>query len=224
MPEKPPIKPSLEIILICTTFAAGSVDIIALTKLGGILVSAMTGNLAFLSYYISRSAFASAFGSATALVSYVLGTAIGALLSRKLAQHPALRLLLTVQALLLAASAAIWLSVSHRNGTAGVAAVIVLTSVAMGLQSIIGKRVNLSNIPTIVFTSTLTNIIIGLIEMLASGTFEVTRDTKRQLASFLTYGVGALATGYAVLFALPYVFIPPAVVVVALLSELLHRE
>ena len=225
MPEKAPIKPSLEIILICTAFAAGSVDIIALTKLGGILVSAMTGNLAFLGYYISRFSFASALGAVIALVSYMLGTAGGAVLSRKLSQHPALRLLLTVQTVLLAAAVAVWFSVPHRTGSLGLDAVIVLTAVAMGMQSIVGKRVNLSNIPTIVFTSTLTNIIIGLIETAASGKFAVTSDTKRQLASFLMYFFGALATGYAVFFALPItMFIPLAVVIVALLSELLRRS
>jgi uncharacterized membrane protein YoaK (UPF0700 family) len=225
MPEKALIKPSLEIILICTAFAAGSVDIIALTKMGGILVSAMTGNLAFLGYYVSRFAFASALSSGIALVSYVLGAAAGNLLSRKLDQHPALRLLLTAQALLLAGAVGVWMSVSHRSGTLGLDAVIVLIAVAMGMQSIVGKRVNLSNIPTIVFTSTLTNIVIGVTEMLANGKFTVSRDTKRQLASFLMYWFGALLTGYAVFFALPfYMFIPLAVVVVALLSELLHRN
>ena len=61
-------------------------DVIAFAKLGGILVSAMTGNLAFLGYYLSRFSFDSAIGSAIALVGYVLGGVIGTLLSRKLAQ------------------------------------------------------------------------------------------------------------------------------------------
>ena len=224
MPEKTTIKPSLELILVLTAFAAGSVDIIAFAKMGGILVSAMTGNLAFLGYYISRFSFNSAIGSAIALVGYVLGGVIGTLLSRKLSQHPALRLLLAVQSLLLAGAVAIWLTEPHRNGELGADAVILLAAVAMGLQSIVGKRVNLSNIPTVVFTSTLTNIVIGLTEMMASGKFTVPKDTKRQVASFLMYWFGALGTGYAVFFSLPFfIVIPLAAVVLALLSELLHR-
>ncbi len=70
----------------------------------------------------------------------------------------------------------------------------------MGLQSIVGKRVNLSNIPTIVFTSTLTNIVIALTDMLASGSFAVPKDTKRQCASFVMYFLGALGAGFAVYF------------------------
>jgi uncharacterized membrane protein YoaK (UPF0700 family) len=225
MSDKAPIKPSLELILVCTAFAAGSVDLIAFAKLGGVLVSAMTGNLAFLGYYISRFSFAAALGSAIALIGYVVGTAAGVLISRNLSQHPALRLLLTVQALLLAATLAIWPSITHHRGTLGLEATIMLASMAMGMQSIVGKRVNLSNIPTIVFTSTLTNIIIGLTETLVSGKFAMPRDTKRQVASFLMYWVGATVTGYAVFFALPFFMaIPLAAVLLALLSEFLYRE
>ena len=225
MSEKTTIKPSLELILIFTAFAAGSVDLIAFAKLGAVLVSAMTGNLAFLGYYISRFSFAAALGSALALVGYVLGTAAGVLLSRNLSQHPALRLLLTAQAVLLAITLVIWPSITQHRGTLGLDSVIILASMAMGMQSIVGKRVNLSNIPTIVFTSTLTNIIIGLTETLASGKFTMPRDTKRQAASFLMYWVGATVTGYAVFFALPFFMaIPLAAVLLALLSELLYRD
>ena len=225
MSEKAQITPSLELILLCTAFAAGSVDLIAFAKLGGVLVSAMTGNLAFLGYYISRFSFAAALGSAIALVGYVLGTAAGQLISRKLSQHPALRLLLTVQALLLVAVAAMWPSVAHSRGTPGLEGVIMIASMAMGMQSIVGKRVNLSNIPTIVFTSTLTNMVIGFTETLCSGKFTLPHDTKRQAASFFTYWLGALVAGYAVFFAFPFfMLIPLAAVLLALLSELLHRE
>ena len=225
MPEKALIKPSLELILVCTAFAAGSMDLIAYAKLGGVLVSAMTGNLVFLGYYISHFSFASALGSVLALIGYVLGTAAGVLLTRKLGQHPALRLLLTVQVLLLVAALVIWPSVSHHTGTPGLNGVIMLASMAMGMQSIVGKRVNLSNIPTIVFTSTLTNMVIGLTEMLVTDKSTVPTDTKRQAASFFMYWCGALVTGYAVFFALPFfMFIPLAAVLLALLSELLHRD
>ena len=76
-----------------------------------------------------------------------------------------------------------------------------------------------------VFTSTLTNIVIGVTEMIASGKFTVPKDTKRQVASFLMYCFGALATGYAIFFSLPfYIVIPLAAAVLALLSELQHRS
>jgi uncharacterized membrane protein YoaK (UPF0700 family) len=94
-----PLK-SLEVILCLTAFAAGAVDIIAFAKLGGILASAMTGNLAFLAFYISRFSVASAVGAAIALVGFVLGGAAGTVLGRGRGQREALRALLGVEVVL----------------------------------------------------------------------------------------------------------------------------
>jgi uncharacterized membrane protein YoaK (UPF0700 family) len=200
---------SLELILGAAAFGAGSVDIIAFAKLGGILASAMTGNLAFLAFYISRASVASATGSAIALVTFVAGSSAGTLLGRRRDQKGALRWLLGVECALLAAAVALWLPTHHRNGSMSSDGVIALLAFAMGLQSLVGKRVNLSNIPTIVFTSTLTNIVIAFTELLADGKFAVPVDTRRQIASFMLYFAGALAAGFAVYFqAAALIFLP----------------
>jgi uncharacterized membrane protein YoaK (UPF0700 family) len=198
MAERIAKKPSLEAILVLTAFAAGSVDVIAFAKLGGILCSAMTGNLAFLGFYIGRSAVASAIGSGIALIGYIIGSAAGTLISRGMDQLPALRALLGVEALLLGGAAALWHFTPHRLGSSTGDGVVALMAISMGLQSITGKRVNLSSIPTVVFTSTLTNIVIGMTDTLAGKGKKLPQDTKRQVASFLMYFTGALSTGYAV--------------------------
>jgi uncharacterized membrane protein YoaK (UPF0700 family) len=187
-----------ERLLELTAFTAGAVDIISFAKLGGIFASAMTGNLAFLGFYIARYSFASAIGSVIALAGFVAGGAIGTLLSRGRTQASSIRVLLAVEILLLASAAALWLPTHHRNGSLSGDGIIALLATAMGLQSIIGKRINLANIPTVVFTSTLTNIVIGLTDMLASRKYAVPRDTWRQCASFLMYFIGALAAGFGV--------------------------
>jgi uncharacterized membrane protein YoaK (UPF0700 family) len=73
---------SMELVLGLTSYAAGTVDIISFAKLGGVFASAMTGNLAFLGYYLSQNFFASAAGAAIALASFVVGSSAGAMLSR----------------------------------------------------------------------------------------------------------------------------------------------
>jgi uncharacterized membrane protein YoaK (UPF0700 family) len=188
----------LEIILGLTAFAAGTVDIISFAKLGGILASAMTGNLAFLGFYVSRGSFASALSSVIALAGFVTGSAAGTLLSQGRGQRAALRALLLVEVVLLALAVAVWLPTHHRNGSCSGDAVILLLSTAMGMQSITGKRVNLSSVPTIVFTSTLTNIVMALTGMVAWGRMESAADTRRQVAAFLLYFLGALGAGFAV--------------------------
>jgi uncharacterized membrane protein YoaK (UPF0700 family) len=200
---------SLKVMLCLTAFAAGSVDIIAFAKLGGILASAMTGNLAFLAFYISRFSLASAVGSAIALVGFVFGGAAGTVLGRGHGQREALRALLGVEVVLLGAAVAVWVPTQHRNGSLSGDAVILLLAFSMGLQSIVGKRVNLSNIPTIVFTSTLTNIVIAFTDMLANRKYAMPLDTRRQCVSFSLYFFGALVAGIAVFFQLGVlIFLP----------------
>ena len=203
----------LEGILAFTAFAAGTVDVITFAKLGGILASAMTGNLAFLGYYLARHSYVSALGSAIALAGFIMGGVIGTLLGRRRSQRGALAVLLSLEVVLLGAAVAVWLALSHQLGSLQDDAVIVLLAVCMGLQSIVGKRVNLSNIPTIVFTSTLTNIVVGLTDTLASGKLKMPVDTGRQITSFMAYFFGALCAGYLVYFHIAFLIALPATAV-----------
>ncbi len=194
-----PTATALEYILGLTAFTAGAVDVISFTKLGGIFTSAMTGNLAFLGLYLASGALLKAIGSTIALFGFIAGAAIGHGAVRGRPRHAALQRLLGGELLLFVIAAVIWLSVPHRLGTAATDAMIVMLSVAMGAQSIIGKQINLSNIPTVVFTSTLVNIVIGITETLSSGArFSIGADTRRQLASFFLYLFGAFCAGFLV--------------------------
>jgi uncharacterized membrane protein YoaK (UPF0700 family) len=195
-PESPPRH--FEHILGLTAFAAGAVDVISFTGLGGVFASAMTGNLAFLALYIARGALHSAVGALIALLGFVLGGAIGTLQTQRLDNNRALLILLTTETLLLLAAMIVWLLSAHVNGAFWTEILILLLATSMGLQSIVAKKINLSNIPAVVFTSTLTNIVMALTDLLASGKFIPTADTKRQMASFLLYFSGALMAGLLV--------------------------
>src|ERR1700683_3602676 len=92
-----------ESILLFTAFAAGTVDIIGFTTLGGVFASAMTGNFALLAYYVAQSRSQADMGSIVALVGFAAGCAVGVLQRRGRAQQQALtRLLAGESALLLA--------------------------------------------------------------------------------------------------------------------------
>ncbi len=194
-------------------------DIISFTKLGGIFASAMTGNLAFLGLYAAEGAVTAAVGSLLALAGFVLGGAVGTLLGRHRGRGAALTLLLGAEVALAALFLLLWFVLPHRLGGPGIDLLILLLAVAMGIQSIAGKKINLSNIPTVVFTSTLTNIVIGLTETLANGQLRLPNDTGRQLVSFFSYLLGALAAGFFVfmgwrlLFALPLLALGAALAV-----------
>ncbi len=198
MPPPEDNPPYLEHILGLAGFAAGSVDIISFTKLGGVFASAMTGNLAFLALYIARFAFASAAGSAIALLGFVAGAAAGHLLTRGKDRAASLQTLLAIETALLAAAVLLWLPSHHASFSLATDALIALLSISMGLQSILGKKLNLSSIPTVVFTSTLTNLVIGITDTITEKKSQLPADTKRQIKSFLLYFAGALCAGFLV--------------------------
>lgn len=199
----------LEFVLPLTAFAAGSVDIISFASLGGIFASAMTGNLAFLAFYSATGSLYSAIGSFLALLGFTLGACAGTLLTRGRPNHKAISILLITETILLSATAFLWFCASHRNGRPSTDVLILILSSAMGLQSICGKKINLSNIPTVVFTSTLTNIVISLTDFLARGKTAFPADTKRQLVSFCAYFIGAFTAGLFALFELSIIILLP---------------
>jgi uncharacterized membrane protein YoaK (UPF0700 family) len=222
-PEPPPRY--LEYILGLTGFAAGAVDIISFAKLGGVFASAMTGNLAFLGLYLARFSFASAIGSAIALLGFIIGAAAGHLLTRGKSRAASLEILLGAEVLLLGFLVLLWLPGHHPNGSARADTLITLLSLAMGFQSIVGKKINLSNIPTVVFTSTLTNLVIGIADTIVNKKRELPEDTKRQIGSFLLYFAGALCAGFMVFFDFMFVVALPLLAVSAtLLIQLKYRH
>src|ERR1700716_951807 len=100
----------VEWILFATAFAAGAVDIIGFTNLGGVFASAMTGNLALLAFHIAQGNARSAIGSVIALVGFVVGCVIGFMLRRGRSGRATVSLLLGTETalLLLFASNAMW--------------------------------------------------------------------------------------------------------------------
>jgi uncharacterized membrane protein YoaK (UPF0700 family) len=185
----------LEYVLGLTAFAAGPVDIISFTKLGGILASAMTGNLAFLALYLARGSVIAAIGSMIALAGFIAGGAAGTLLCHDRQNERSVKILLAGEVALLALFAVAAVVLPHAIGSLANYILIVLLAVAMGLQGILGKKINLSNIPTIVFTSTLTNIVVAVTERLARKTRHLPIDTARQIRAFALYFTGALCAG-----------------------------
>jgi uncharacterized membrane protein YoaK (UPF0700 family) len=182
----------VEFILLLTAFAAGAVDVISFATLGGVFASAMTGNFALLAYYVAQSDSQSAMGSVVALLGFVVGCAIGILQRRGRAQQQAISLLLASETglLLFFALYAIW--TPHVAHAPSDHLQILLLSVAMGLQAVIGQTISLT---TIVFTTTLTKLVGTIADSIATGDAAVLKDVKIQSAVVISYLFGALMAG-----------------------------
>jgi uncharacterized membrane protein YoaK (UPF0700 family) len=210
----------MEAILCLTAFAAGTADIISFTKLGGTLASAMTGNLALLGLYLGRGSFDDAIGSLAALLGFVAGAALATGLVHKRAKQTALTLLLPLEFFLLAAFALLWFVLPHRATGLHADILVALLAMGMGAQTILAKKINLANIPTVVFTSTLTNIVVGVTETLLRGEWRLGAETKLQMTTFALYFSGALCAGVFAYFGFGFIVLLPLIPVAA--AWLLH--
>lgn len=212
----------LEWVLGLTSFAAGSVDVASFAKLGGVLASAMTGNVALLGLYLGRGSAASALSSAVALIAFVIGASAGAWAARERPQDIALKLLLAAELLLLTFAAALWLAAGRPSGGVSGLGVVSLLAIAMGLQIISGRQLNLASVPTVVFTSTLANLVTGVTHSLARKSWRMSSDVWRQAVALALYFCGALMAGVCVYAGTPIVMILPAASIGTALAILVY--
>jgi uncharacterized membrane protein YoaK (UPF0700 family) len=194
-------------ILFATAFAAGAVDIIGFAKLGGVFASAMTGNFALLAYHVAKGNTLSAIGSVIALLGFVSGCLIGFTLRRGRSERTTVSLLLGVETILLLVFAVMPATRLQ----------IAVLAVAMGLQAVVGQIISLS---TIVFTTTLTRLIGGIADAIATRDSTGLRDIREQMGLIASYLLGALLAGVLIVNEFSaVVYLPLAGVGVALLTH-----
>ncbi len=99
---------------------------------------------------------------------------------------------------------------------------IVILAVAMGLQAVVGQMVSLS---TIVFTTTLTRLIGGVADAIATRSSTGLRDVREQVTLIASYLFGALLAGALALHGISgVVLLPLSGVAMALAAHWLIRE
>src|SRR6266850_3570194 len=182
----------VEWILFCTAFAAGAVDIFGFVKLGGVFASAMTGNFALLAYHVAEGNTLSAIGSVIALAGFVAGCVIGFSLRRGRSERTTINLLLGAETALLLLFALYALAGVQTGFVSGMRLQILILAVAMGLQAVVGQMTTLS---TIVFTTTLTRLVGGITDAIATADSSALHEVRVQIALVASYLVGALLAG-----------------------------
>jgi uncharacterized membrane protein YoaK (UPF0700 family) len=200
--------------------AAGVTDAFSFLRLGQVFTSAMTGNTALLGMAIGQGRVAAASRSLIALGGFVAGALAGGLgLDRGRGTRARMwpRLLLA-EAVLLFGFFGFWAAgPGHAPDP-----FIVIAAIAMGLQSVAARDMNIPGIMTTFFTGTLTALIINLTgspdRRVPSATARI--DTARQVTAFLWYLLGAAAAAALVVHDATVVALLPAVAVtLALLTR-----
>ncbi len=185
-------------------FAAGSADAFAFHRFHDVFTSAMTGNTALLGIALGHGHLIAASRSLAALAGFSAGATLGTFLAdlgTKASGAARLRRLLVLELLLLLLVALGWALAPHPLFHAPLYGLILIGAMAMGLQSVAARTIDLPGIPTVVFTTTLTMIMMGLTRAVthrvARGdgpTRAIPPITARQIGAMGLYVGGAAAT------------------------------
>ena len=201
-------------LLLTLTFAAGSVDALSYLGLSRVFTANMTGNAVLLGLAIGQTQELQVAHSSAAIVGFVLGVIFGARLvgssreriewSRRVSAAVGVEC-----ALLLVFALGWWLSGPSPAG-AGIAVLIVLAGLAMGIQSAVARRLAVPGVSTTFVTGTITALLTELTAV--SG---ATGDRRRMAAAIGALVAGAVVGGLAQAYARPAAAFVPVVVLVA---------
>jgi uncharacterized membrane protein YoaK (UPF0700 family) len=206
--------------------ASGVTDVATFVTLGNVFTSAMTGNAALLGIALSQGRTLLALHSFAALVGFTAGVLLGTVLSLQIPASwrrggTVIKSLLLTELIFLASFATTLSLLGPPAEDLVLYALILLSSIGMGVQGVVARCIKSPGINTIVFTSTLVNIVMSLTKALAgrSEGHLVRSDTKRQIRAFLAYGFGAVSAGVLVGPALSIVAWIPALAVLTALGS-----
>jgi uncharacterized membrane protein YoaK (UPF0700 family) len=198
--------------------ASGSSDAVAFLTFGNVFTSAMTGNTALLGIAVSRGQVSDALLGLLALTGFIVGAATAVAVSEyrgELGLTRGLRPLFALEAVYLACFALVWATSHNPPEGTPVFALIVLSSAAMGIQSVAARKINAPGINTIVFTSTLVSIITSITSAVVRRARPLIGfATRRQIGIFVTYAIGVIIAGVLTRHELAWVALLPLVSVV----------
>lgn len=183
-------------LLLVLTFVTGLVDAVSYFNLGRVFVANMTGNVVFLGFAIAGARDFSIAASLTAIAAFLLGALGGGRLGARTGQHRGrfLAIALVVKILLVAAALVLAIAIADPDSQFLKYALIVLLSVAMGVQNAAARRLAVPDMTTTVLTLTLTGIAAD--STLAGGT---NPRPGRRLTAAVTMLMGAVVGAFLVL-------------------------
>lgn len=172
----------------------GTFDAISYLGLRRVFVANMTGNTVLLGLHAGQGDWLDALRVAAALAGFTLGVAAGAMLIVR--ERLRLSTALMAEAIMLALAGVIWVTSGTTPGRGPLYALILLSSVAMGVQSAAIRALEVPGVLTTAITNTMAAATIGLLPGLAPNNAE-THPVRLQAAVVATYMIGAGIGGAA---------------------------
>ena len=179
-------KPDRSMHLLSAT--SGAADIVAFLKLNMVFTSAMTGNLALFGIAVGQGHLLSATHSLAALLGFISGVAIAALWKERPFE---LRCILGLEVVFLVLYALCWLRWGFPPEGIPLYALILFSATSMGMQSVAARLINVAGVPSVVFTNTLTSIVLVFIQSIHKHR-PLPFALRQQMAALLAYLGGAV--------------------------------
>lgn len=205
-------------MLLILTWAAGIVDAVSYLGLGRVFTAMMTGNTVLLALAISQGEIPAVVRSAFALAGFSAGAAMGALIVERDETRgewpPVVTGTLAFEGVLLVVFTVLWHVTGTARGTGMTNLLIVLSGLAMGMQSAAVRHLGVPGVATTYITGTLTSLMADLVHwrrVVSASSSKATSAGRPAVeasprmnweqrigllaAVFLVYGLGALVGG-----------------------------
>lgn len=187
------------IIILLLCMSSGIVDVVGYLSLGHVFTANMTGNIVLMGLAIGKVEGLAVLRSVTALVGFIAGTAIAALIVNK-DKKPSLwpksvTYALSIEGIILIIFAITSSRVS--DSESWVYFFIILLSIAMGMQTTAARRLGIAGISTTVLTNNLANVVEDVIQQLRllfgrNTKMTFSPDSLLRLMAVVIYCLGAI--------------------------------
>lgn len=230
--------PWLHVVLLLLAGVSGSIDAMGYLKLGHVLTANMTGTTVLLGIAVGQEKFLAAGRSLTALAGFVTGVGVGTVLSnRKIGTWVrTLSVSLTLECGLMVLMAALWLVFMRHNESFVIFCCIVLSSVAMGMQSATIRHLKIPGVVTTYISGTITAVVAEVVRnfrgvfggLVRTGEADLPEPLEKriglQLWIFLVYGGVAALTALIYLKGMRFLPLLPLVLILCVLGVLKTRQ
>ncbi len=203
--------------------ASGTMDALSFVRLGHIFTSAMTGNTALLGIAIGQLQLDTALRAFTAFAGFVVGCAGAALLLGENASRGRLSAAFAIEAIFVGGFAILWLTVADRTAVLPLHALILLSAVGMGLQSVTVRHLNVPGVTTTYFTNTLVSVVSTVVGRSPPDRNRLPRSARLQLGVLAAYGGSAGIAAFAAMHGMEAISLLPFLAIVVVLAAFLRR-
>lgn len=223
------------------TCVSSSMDALSYLKLGHVFIANMTGNTILLGLALGRGRMEDVLYTGVALVGFCVGVASGAVIPRQNTRSTTwpfhVTRLLALEVLVFAIFCVLWYALPAPT-TPVLCGLLLLSAIAMGLQSFAVAQLTINGVVTTYITGTMNSFISGLVQDImrfphrplahASQEIEyIIPSTTRglQAMSLLVYLFGALISGLIVLkWPMLALLFPGSAIMTVLLAAFYHHS